>query len=118
MIDGISYVTATEGEIADVVHQFTNPTQPPVRTTGDKIGKKMFTVKVYNGSGIDGLATTAATQLMAQGYKAEAVADAYEYPDTVTAVYAPKGLESQARAIAAMMWPSDVRIVPRAPGHQ
>jgi LCP family protein required for cell wall assembly len=116
MIDGVSYVTATEGEIADVVHQFTNPAQPPVKEKGDKIGKKMFAVKVYNGSGIDGLATTAATQLTVQGYKAEAVADAYEYPDTVTAVYAPKSLESQARAVAAMMWPSDVRIVPRAKG--
>jgi LCP family protein required for cell wall assembly len=116
MIEGVSYVTATEGEIADAVHRFTNPAQPPVKEKGDRIGKKMFTVKVYNGSGIDGLATTAATQLAAQGYRAEAVADAYEYPDTVTGVYAPKGLESQARAIGAMLWPSDVRIVPRAHG--
>ena len=116
MISGVSYVTATPTEIADVVHQFTNPTQPPVKTTGTKIGKKMFPVRVYNGSGIAGLATTAASQLSAQGYDAEAVADALEYPDKVTAVYAPKSLRSQADAIAAMMWPSDVRIVKRTPG--
>ena len=116
MIGGVSYVTATEAQIAEVVDQFTNPTQPPVVAKGTKIGKKMFTVQVYNGSGIAGLATTAATQLSVQGYDAEAVADALEYPDKVTAVYAPKSLETQAKTIAAMMWPSNVRIVERAPG--
>ena len=116
MIGGISYVQATYGEIADVVHQFTNPTQAPVVVKGTKIGKKMFAVRVYNGSGIAGLATSAASQLSAQGYNAEAVADAFDYPDTVTAVYAPKDLQAQAKAIAAMLWPSDVRIVKRTPG--
>ncbi len=116
MIDGISYVTATEGEIADAVHQFTDPAQAPVKTKADRIGKNRFAVKVYNGSGIDGLATAAASQLSAQGYDAEAVADDYDYPDTVTGVYAPKTLEGQAKAIGAMLWPSDVRIVPRALG--
>jgi LCP family protein required for cell wall assembly len=116
MIGGVSYVIATEGEIAAAVYRFTNPTQPPVKAKGTRIGKRMFAVNVYNGSGIDGLATSAATQLAAQGYKAEAVADAYEYPDTVTAVYAPQSLKSQAEAVAAMLGPSDVRIVPRAQG--
>ena len=60
MINGVSYVTATPTEIADVVHQFTNPTQAPVKTAGTKIGKKLFQVRVYNGSGIAGYATTAA----------------------------------------------------------
>ena len=116
MINGVSYVTATPTEIADVVHQFTNPTQAPVKSTGTKIGKKMFQVRVYNGSGIAGYATTAAAQLAAQGYNTTAVADALEYPDKVTAVYAPRSLQSQANAIGAMMWPSDVRIVKRTSG--
>ncbi len=118
MIDGISYVTATEGEIAEAVHRFTNPAQAPATAKAkvDRIGKKMYTVKVYNGSGVDGLATTAASQLSAQGYEAEAVADDYGFPDTVTAVYAPESLESQAREIGAMLSPADVRIVRRAQG--
>jgi hypothetical protein len=116
MIGGISYVTATETEIADAVHRFTHPAQAPAKAKTGRIGKKMFDVKVYNGSGIDGLATTAASQLSAQGYDAVAVADDYDYPDTVTGVYASEGLESQARAIAAMLAPSDVRIVPRTQG--
>lgn len=117
MIDGVSYVTATETEIADAVHQFTNPTEPPVKTKGPKVEKDMFPVRVYNGSGIQGLATMAASQLAAQGYDAEAVADAYEFPGTDTGVYAPKSLESQAEAIAAMLYPANVRIVPRTPGN-
>ncbi len=116
MIDGISYVTATQDEIADAVRQFTNPTQAPVKIKGAKIGKKMFDVRVYNGSGIDGLATSAASQLSAQGYRATAVADAYEYPDTVTAIYAPKSLQAQAQLLGEFLTPSDVRIVERRPG--
>ncbi|MGE5229096.1 MAG: LCP family protein [Deltaproteobacteria bacterium] len=116
MINGISYVTATEGEIADAVDRFTHPAQAPVKAKGDRIGKKMFAVKVYNGSGIDGLATSAASQLSAQGYDATAVADDYGYPGTVTGVYAPETLESQAKAIGAMLSPSEVSIIPRGQG--
>jgi LCP family protein required for cell wall assembly len=116
MIDGVSYVTTTPEQIIDVVRQFTNPTQPPPTVKSTKVSKRMVAVRVYNGSGLDGLATSAASQLRAQGYDAEAVADAYEYPGTVTGVYAPKGLETQAKAIAAMLYPSDVHIVDRTPG--
>jgi LCP family protein required for cell wall assembly len=116
MIDGISFVTATEEQMAEVVDQFTHPTQAPVSTKGSKVGKKMFTVRVYNGSGIDGLATSAASQLGVQGYNAEAVADAYEYPGTVTGVYTTKGMETQAKVIAAMLHPSEVHIVERTRG--
>jgi LCP family protein required for cell wall assembly len=116
MVNGASIVEAGPDQIAEVVSQFTHPTQAPVKTTGAKVARKAFTVHVYNGSGIDGLATSAATQLDAQGYRAEAVADAYEYPDSVTAVYATEGLEVHAKAIAAMMGASDVRIVERVPG--
>ena len=116
MIDGVSYVTATEGEIAAAVDQFTNPTQTPVQSTAARIGKKLFPVRVYNGSGIDGLATSAAQQLSAQGYRAEAVADAYEFPDAVTAVYAPKRLQTHAQLIGEMLAPADVRLVDRVPG--
>ncbi len=116
MIGGVSYVTATEAEIADAVRQFTDPTQAPVKTKAAKVGKGMFPVRVYNGSGVDGLATSAASQLAAQGYEAEAVADAYEYPDAVTAVYAPPSLAAQAKLIGDMLGSSDVRVVARSPG--
>ncbi len=116
MINGASIVQAAPEQIAEVVNQFTHPTQAPVKTARAKVGKKAFTVHVYNGSGIDGLATSAATQLDAQGYRAMAVADAYEFPDSVTAVYATEGLKTHAATIASMMGASEVRIVDRVPG--
>ena len=116
MIDGQSYVTATDSQIADVVHQFTNPTTAPVSTKGQKVKKGDFTVHVYNGSGIDGLATTAASQLAVQGYNTVAEADAYEFPGKTTVIYAPKELQSYASALESMLSPANVQIVKRAPG--
>jgi LCP family protein required for cell wall assembly len=116
MIGDISYVTATPEEVAAVVRQFTNPTLPPTGAQGPKIGKRQFVVRVYNGSGIPGLATTAASQLSSQGYNATAVADAFEFPGKTSAVYAPKGLEAQANTVARMLAPADVRVIERRPG--
>jgi LCP family protein required for cell wall assembly len=116
MINGQSYVTATADEVAQVVNEFKNPTPAVVPIKGAAITKKMYQIKVYNGSGIAGRATAAANQLSALGYSAAAVADAPEFPDKVTAVYAPRSLATQAQVIGAMMWPSDVRLVDRAPG--
>jgi LCP family protein required for cell wall assembly len=116
LIDGVSYVEATPQEIAAVVHQFTDPTAAPVSVAGEKVGKRQFAVHVYNGSGIDGLAASAAAQLRAQGYDAEAVADAYQFPGTTTVIYAPKDLQSHADALAALLTPASVEIVKRAPG--
>jgi LCP family protein required for cell wall assembly len=116
MIDGVAYVTATDGEIADAVRQFTDPTTAPVSTKGQKVKKSAFAVHVYNGSGIDGLATTAATQLGVQGYDAVPEADAYEFPGKTTVIYAPKELESYANALESMLSPARVELVERAPG--
>ena len=116
MIYGISYVTATDGEIAAAVAEFTDPTQPPVKTPGLKITKKMYRVNVHNGSGIAGLATTAATGLKGLGYRAKAVADAPEFPDTQTVVYATEDLADQAQEVGHLLQPSRVEIVARTPG--
>ena len=116
MIDGISYVTATDTQIADVVHQFTDPTAAPISTKGQKVKKNTFQVHIYNGSGIDGLATSAASQLAAQGYNTVAEADAYEFPGKTTVIYAPKELQSYADSLESMLSPANVVIVNRAPG--
>ena len=57
MIDGVSYVTATQEQIDAAVGEFASPTQAPVKDTTPKISKKLFRVTVYNGSGIAGLST-------------------------------------------------------------
>lgn len=116
MIGGVSYVVPTQAEIDQAVAAFTHPTQAPVVVKGPKLTKKMYAVTVYNASGIPGLASAAANQLAALGYRAQAGADAPEFPGTVTVVYAPKSLSAPAQLIGEMFWPSDVRLVDRAPG--
>ena len=116
MLDGVSYVIPTQTEIDQAVAEFTNPVQAPVAVKGLKLTKKMYPVTVFNGSGVPGLATSAAEQLIALGYRAEAGADAPEFPGKVTVVYAPKSLSAPAQLVGDMFWPSDVRLVDRAPG--
>ena len=116
MIDGISYVVASEAEMADAVDEFTHPTQAPLKIKGMKLTKKMYPVDVYNASGIAGVSTTAANQLTALGYHTSIGADAPEFPGKVTVIYAPKSLSVSAQLIGEMFWPSDVRLVDRVPG--
>lgn len=116
MVYGVSYVVSTQAEIDQAVAEFTHPTQAPVAVKGLKLTKKMYPVTVYNGSGTPGLATSAANQLAALGYRAEVGADAPEFPGTVTVVYASKSLSAPAQLIGEMFWSPDVRLVDRAPG--
>ncbi len=116
MIDGVSYVTDTPQRCQQAVDEFQNPATPPLPTKGPTVTKKMYQVKVYNGSGIAGRATAAAGQLSALGYNATVMFDATEFPDKETAVCAPQSLAAQAEAIAALMAPAHVRLLGRAPG--
>jgi hypothetical protein len=116
MINGVSYVEATQAEIDKAVADFTTPVAPPAPKTAPGISKKMYAVTVYNGSGIAGLSTTAVNQLTALGYKAEVGPDDPGFPGTTTMVYAPKTLAAPAKSIAAMFYPSDVQLLDRAPG--
>jgi LCP family protein required for cell wall assembly len=116
MINGVSYVTATQEQIDQAVSEFTNPVQAPVRDTTPKISRKLYKVTVYNGSGIAGMSTTAANQLVAQGYNADVGPDDASFPGTTTVVYAARPLATPAKAIAAMVSPSRVELVDRAPG--
>ncbi|HEY5388875.1 MAG TPA: LCP family protein [Thermoleophilia bacterium] len=116
MIDGVSYVVPTQAQIDQAVAQFTHPVQAPVAIKGVKLTKKMYPVTVYNGSGVPGASTNVANQLAALGYRAAAGTDAPEFPGKVTVVYAPKSLAAPAQLVGDMLWPSDVRLVDRAPG--
>jgi polyisoprenyl-teichoic acid--peptidoglycan teichoic acid transferase len=116
MIDGVSYVVATQAEIDQAVAEFTHPTQAPLDIKGLKVTKKMYPVTVFNGSGIPGRSATVASQLAALGYRTELGPDAPEFPGKVSVVYAPKSLATPAQLIGEMLWPSDVRLVDRSPG--
>ncbi len=71
---------------------------------------------MYNGSGIPGLATSAASQLRRRATRPRLRPTPPSTRTASTVVYAPKSLETQARIIGELLWPSDVRIVERAFG--
>jgi hypothetical protein len=116
MIGGISYVVASQAEIDQAVNDFTHPAAAPLKVSHLKLTKKMYPIRIYNGSGIGGLATTTASQLSALGYTTVVGADATEFTGKTTTIYAPKSLSVPAQLVGEMLYPSDVQIVPRAPG--
>lgn len=71
MIDGVSYVVASQQQIAQAVHDFTNP-QWASKTAkksskASSVTKKMYTVRVLNASGIAGRGTQRRTSLRGWG---------------------------------------------------
>ena len=115
-IDGISFVVPTPAEIASAVAEFTHPTEAPSTSGALVIRKKTYTVVMHNASGVAGLTSNAAAQLKGLGYVVRMGADAPEFPGTVTRIYAPKRLVSQANALAALIPGSKVKTVSRARG--
>jgi LCP family protein required for cell wall assembly len=113
MIDGVSYVTATDSQIAEVVRKFTHPAQAPVQTSGSGLGKQLFAVSVTGRS--TRAAAETADQLRRHGYRTTTSATAAS-THRATIVYAPKYLRTQATLLGEMCWPSVVRLVDRTPG--
>lgn len=116
MIDGISYVVPSQEQIAAAVSEFTNPTQAPATKGAVVVSKNAYTVTVHNASGVAGLTDNAIAQLKNLRYKVRKGADAAEFPGSVTVIYAPKGLASQAKTLAAMIPGAKVKTVQRVPG--
>ena len=114
MIDGISYVTASEEEIAEKVKAFKDPLYKPLKATR-QVSKRLYRVQVYNANGYAGMAASTASQLKELGYRALAVDDADEVVDT-TVIYAPKYLARAARPLAELLAPAEIRLTPRSPG--
>jgi LCP family protein required for cell wall assembly len=114
MIDGVSYVVASEEEIAAKVAAFENPLYKPAKATR-QVPKRQYRVRVFNANGYAGMAGSTASQLKALGYRAAAVGDADE-PVATTVIYAPEYLGSAAEGLARLLAPAEVRTVPRSPG--
>jgi LCP family protein required for cell wall assembly len=115
-IDGVSYVEASQAEIAQAVAEFTSPVKRKTKSSGPRITQGMYDVTVHNTTLIGGLATSVAEQLDAIGYKSEVGIDAPESASTATEIYAPKDLTDAAQELGDILWPSEVHIVDRAPG--
>jgi LCP family protein required for cell wall assembly len=119
VVGGADELQASPAEIAAVVDQFTHPQRPPVqKPQGESQPKSSFKVAVVNGGAPAGSAASVATQLAAQGYATTVAGDAVQGDTKATLIYATQGFAGNARGIAAMLPPSRVVTVPRAPGVQ
>lgn len=116
MMGDTSYVVASDYEVQAAVTEFSNPTQAPAAGKSKVMPKKAYTVRVFNGSGVPGIAAAASQQLRELGYNAKGVgnADSFDYEDTV--VYAPKGMRQTAEQFVRLLSPAELRMLPRTPG--
>lgn len=115
-IDGVSYVVASEEQIAAAVKEFTEPEAAPVEGGTVQVRKKDYTVTVINASGQDGFTKGIKAQLKQLGYHAYDGHSAAEFPGATTTIYTPTGLEAQARAIGNLFGEVKIKSVSRAPG--
>jgi polyisoprenyl-teichoic acid--peptidoglycan teichoic acid transferase len=116
MMNGLSYVVATPEQIQAAVAEFKDPEQAPVTKTRGVLAKKAYTVRVFNGSGVTGVAGAVADQLTAQGFQAAAIGDADAYTYGASVVYAPKGMRDTAEQFVRLVAPAELRLVPRTAG--
>ena len=119
VINGADELQASPAEVAAVVDQFMHPLRPPVQQTeGESQPKSAFTVSVTNGGATAGSAVAAAGLLSVQGYTTAVAGNVLQGDSKATLVYATQAYVGNARALAAMLVPSRVVTVARAPGVQ
>ena len=119
VVGGADELQASPSEVAAVVDQFLHPQHPPVvQASGETQAKSTFKVSVSNGGATAGSAAGAATQLAAQGYATTVAGNVVQGDTQANLVYATQGYVGNARAIAAMLPPSRVVTLARAPGVQ
>ncbi len=119
VVGGADELQASPAEVAAVVDQFTHPERPPVQTPqAESQPKTSFTVALVNGGAPAGSAAGAAALLGAQGYATTVAGNAVQSDTKANLVYATQGYVGNASDLAAMLPPSRVVTVPRAPGVQ
>ena len=113
-INGVSYVTASAGEIAKAVEQFTDPAQAPIAKSAAAVPKRLYRVTVH-GADAAAVEKTAAA-LRARGYTVAAAADGVGRRQGHGRLRARGRSRPRPTLLGAMLWPSDVQVVKRAPG--
>jgi LCP family protein required for cell wall assembly len=116
MMGDASYVVASDYEVQAAVTEFSNPTQAPVSGSGKVMPKKAYRVRVFNGSGVQGIAAATSGELRELGYNAKGVGNADSFDYTNTVVFAPKGMRRTAEQFVRLLAPAELRMLPRAPG--
>ena len=119
VINGADELQASPAEVAAVVDEFMHPLRPPVQQiAGESQPKTSFSVTVSNGGAAAGSAAGAAGLLAVQGYTTAVAGNVLQGDSKATLVYATQAYAGNARALAAMLVPSRVVTVARAPGVQ
>jgi len=116
MMGDASYVVASEYDVQAAVTEFSNPTQAPVSGKAKVMPKKAYRVRIFNGSGVTGVAAAVAEQLRGLGYKAKGVGNAASFDYENTVVYAPKGMRRTAEQFARLLAPAELEVQSRVPG--
>jgi LCP family protein required for cell wall assembly len=96
----------------------TGPTSPSPTGTGTAAGASVVTVRVFNGTNIQGLATRAVTELTRNGVAATTAGNASTSAYVTSRVIYGAGQEASARAIQAMVPGSRLQSDPTATGVQ
>jgi polyisoprenyl-teichoic acid--peptidoglycan teichoic acid transferase len=116
MMDGLSYVVASPEQVQAAVAEFNDPEQAPVTKAAGVLARTAYDVRVFNGSGVAGVATSVAEQLTGQGFDAVAAGDADAYTYEASVVYAPQGMRNTAEQFVRLLAPAELRLVPRSAG--
>jgi hypothetical protein len=116
VINGAYVLQASAGEIEQAVYSFTHPKLAPVQAAAPIIPRDSYTIRVFNGSGTQGMAGRAAAALAVKGYDAveDGNADTFAYTNSV--VYTTAGLEEEAKRVAKALGETTVKVVPHMPG--
>jgi LCP family protein required for cell wall assembly len=116
MMGNASYVVASAEEIAAAVAEFSNPTEAPVVNKGRAMPRKAYGVRVFNGSGVAGVASLVKGQLAELGFHARAVGNADTFTYETSIVYASAGMRTTAEQFVRLLSPAELRLIPRVPG--
>lgn len=116
MMGNASYVVASEEEIAATVAEFSNPKEAPVVNKGRAMPRKAYKVRVFNGSGVAGVASLVKERLTELGFHAKAVGNADTFTYETSIVYAIEGMKTTAEQFVRLLSPAELRLIPRVPG--
>jgi hypothetical protein len=114
-IGGVSYVVATQTQIATAVHQFLHPVTAPTgsgstTTSVAQLPAADVRVTVLNGSGTTGEAAAVAAELRGAGFKATDGGNATGFGYTTTTVKATPTAVTVARRLASLLAPAQVTV--------
>jgi len=116
MINGVSYVEATQEQVQAAVQEFLHPTKAVLPPVTPQLPINSFPVTVLNGSGRANLAATTVSQLDAKGYRAVVGGNAYPFNYQDSVIYSTKSFLGYAQRLAVLLQTTKVKLLPHSEG--